>query len=117
MSEVTGVDPKMTAGIDLLAHTGATEVQIRYSDDEEPTVWFAVAIYDGEVWETGAAKDPTKAVMRLCETLIDGGQCVHCHRPSAFEANPAALTEEITGTTLCWYVWNPELAKFRRGCE
>ena len=107
--------PKMTAGITMLRRTGATQVQIRYSDDEQPVIWMAVAGYPGDRWETAASLDPERAVLRLCEQLIDGGQCTHCRRPAGFE--PDALESMPADRAFCWYQWDPELAVFRRGCE
>lgn len=78
-------EPKMTAAIALLGRTGAADIQIRYSDDEDPTVWFVVARYrtgpDGRPvrgdsepnrWDTAAGHHPTEALLRLCERTIDG---------------------------------------------
>jgi hypothetical protein len=47
-------DPdKMNAALEFLRRTGARQVQVRYSDDEDPVVWFVVAFFDG--------KNPSKA--------------------------------------------------------
>lgn len=92
-----------------------SQFQLRYSDDEEPTVWMAVGIYEG-AWECAAAPDPVRAVFRLCDQLIIGGVCTHCNRPSAFEEEPLGgpmpLDEDV-----CWYRYDPELNMFRRSCE
>lgn len=59
--------------------------------------------------------DPLRAVLRLLDRMIDGGECTHCHKPTAVSDNfaaPTPLAEHI-----CWYVFDPELATFRRGCE
>lgn len=92
-------------------------LQVRWSDDEVPTVWMATAKYqrgDEVRWEATGAMGPTQAVLRLCEILIDGGHCTHCSRPTGF-------TEHFDGMPLdqlvCWYQWDPELSTFRRGCE
>lgn len=112
------LDPRATAGIDMLRRVGASQVQLRFSDDEEPVVWIAVVglkqsrrrIYH----DAAAALDPTTAILRLCEKLIDGGQCAHCKRPTGFD--PDADTMPLN-ELVCWYQWDPELAVFRRGCE
>lgn len=121
-------DPRFAAALDLVRRTGATEVQIRYQDDEQPVVWLAVARHkmlagrpvrdthpDGELyWSAAAGMAPYAAVMALCETLVDGGTCIHCHRPTGF-------TEDYQSMPLadhfCWYQYDPELKKFRRSCE
>lgn len=122
-------DPKMIAATKMLQRTGAAALQIRYSDDEEPTVWFAVVQYrrgaDGlpkakgpiNAWETAAGRHPTEALLRLCEKVVDGGTCAHCHRPTIFHADlddaPLPGLDEL----MCSYEWDPELALFRRSCE
>jgi hypothetical protein len=77
-------DPVFIACTELIGRTGAASFQIRYSDDPEPVVWIAVASFDrdsGQVHETAAGMDPRTAAYRLCETVLDGGQCRHCARP------------------------------------
>ena len=81
-------EDKLLAAIAFIRRTGASSIQIRWSDDEKPTVWFVVAEYDGrashgmEGHEVDASLDPVRAALRLCERLADGGQCAHCGRPS-----------------------------------
>lgn len=108
-------DERIKAGVDLIGRTGAKQFQIRYSDDEKPVIWFAVAIWEDSKYETAAGADPLQAVMRLCERLIDGGICTHCNRPTALE------TMHVEGLPwdqfLCWYQYDPKLKTFRRGCE
>lgn len=111
---MTDVDPKLVGAVEVVGRTGAKDVQIRYSDDEQPTVWFAVANYGDGRWETDAGRCPVEAVLRLCERLIDGGICVHCDKPTAFDTSfDGAFLE----ASFCWWQWDPELTKFRRGCE
>lgn len=115
---MTDIDPKMgplfRAGVDLVRRAGATTFEIRYSDDNKPVVWMAIAEFD-KGWDAGAGIDPTHAVMRLLDQLIDGGSCTHCNRPTG-------VTTEWQHTmpfadTFCWYQYDPETEKFRRGCE
>lgn len=109
----------ITAAADMLGRTGIKQLQIRYSDDEEPTVWFAVGKWPaksgGEGYETASAMEPLRAVLRLCEQAMDGGQCQHCHRPSGFE--PDSIATMPVDQLICWYQYDPELRTFRRGCE
>lgn len=129
MTDTTQADPRLTAGLDLLRRTGCSTVEIRYSDDEQPVVWMAVAGYTAAgdpksgnparreartVHEAAAALDPTRAVLRLCEQLVDGGRCAHCHRPTGFEPN--TLDTMPADQLVCWYQYDPELQTFRRGC-
>lgn len=84
-------------------------------DDEEPTVWIAVALYPAKRWETDAGHDPLEAVLRLCARLVDGGRCTHCSRPTMFHAT---LEEPfVLERPFCIIEWDPELKTYRRGCE
>lgn len=108
-------DDRFLATIDMIKRTGASSFQIRYSDDEIPTVWFAVAGYEENHWESAGAMDPLTAAFRLLETLVDGGCCSHCGQPTG-------VTEDWEGRMpmgglICWYRYDPELKKFRRSCE
>ena len=112
---------KLLAAIEFIRRTGARQVQVRYSDDEKPTIWFVVAIYDGknpgnvEGVEVDASASPTRAALRLCERLADGGKCQHCQRPTGLE--PDLLLTMPFNEAICWYQYDPELKNFRRGCE
>ena len=116
---VSGLTPeneaKVLAGVHLIGRTGATNVQIRFSDEETPVVWMAVAIYESGA-EADGGLDPVTALMRLCERLVDGGECKHCHKPTAFYEDLIEVPT-LLGQTLCIYMWDPELKTFRRGCE
>lgn len=111
-------DPRLTAAIDLIGRTGAQQVQIRYSDDEQPTLWLVAAKFptdEGWAWEAAGAKGPLSAALRLLELVLDGGACAHCGKTSGvwewWEKTPSLHTH------ICWYVLDPELGKFRRSCE
>lgn len=109
---------KLLAGVELISHTGAATFQLRYSDDEEPVVWTAVASYVSKGpprWECAGALDPETAVLRLCEELIDGGQCTHCKRSTGFSAK--GDQDGFWPEVICWYLWNPKTEKFERSCR
>jgi hypothetical protein len=119
-------DPRFSAGIALLRRTGAKQVQVRYSDDEDPVIWMIVVAYvmrDGRpvgsgkvnTWETAAALSPLRAMFRLLDQLIDGGTCTHCGRPTGFMENAGSTGD--TDTVICWVMWDPEAKAFTRGCE
>lgn len=87
---------------------------MRWCEEEEPTIWMAMARWKG-TWEVAAAMDPNRALFRLCDQVIDGGKCQHCAKPTGFSLEfdgGMPLPEAI-----CWYVYDPELATIRRGCE
>jgi hypothetical protein len=121
-----GNDPRMLAGIQLVQRVGAKTFQLRYSDDEEPVVWMAVAghiVHDGKMasrgkvntYTVGAALTPARAVQRLLDELVDGGRCAHCDRPTGVEhdfASTMPLSDHV-----CWYQYDPELELYRRSCE
>jgi hypothetical protein len=107
-------EQRLNAGIALIGRTGAQVFQLRYSDDEEPTIWMAVSQH-GDHYETAAAMDPVRAVLRLAEALIDGGTCTHCGRPAGLE--PDHSEDMPLDNLFCWYQYDPELKTYRRGCE
>lgn len=105
---------RLGAVADIIGRTGATGFQIRYTDDETPTVWVAVAEFGDIGWETDSGRDPFEAAFRLAERLVDGGICSHCRRGTVLlidHTAPPLLPE------LCHYAYDPELKRFRRECE
>lgn len=121
MAEFT-MDPKFIQGIELLRHTGMSNFRIGFTDEDDgpPIVWHATATYarSKKTWhEVAGALEPVEAVMRLCEKLIDGGQCQHCRQLTIFyydePVDPGVFLESMG----CVYAWDPELKTFRRGCE
>jgi hypothetical protein len=108
---------EFTAGAELLAHTGMRSMQIRYQDELEPIIWMVVAEHerDGKPhYSVCADLNPVMAMMRLCEMLVDGGTCTHCHRVTMFVVPGQG---SMLGEALCHYEYDPELKKFRRDCE
>lgn len=103
----------LLALIDMVGHTGSESCQIRYSDDDQPVIWMAVGKW-GDRHEVGAATDPVTAAFRLLETVVDGGTCTHCKKPTGITQDFDDMPME---TLVCWYQYDPELKKFRRGCE
>jgi hypothetical protein len=117
------IEGKFTAALDLLGRTGVDEFTIRFCEEEEPTVWMAVAHWPerpGLVIDhsdaTGALT-PWLAVLRLCEAAVDGGTCIHCHKPTGIDDKPADELDKVTEAFICWYRYDPEMKTFRRSCE
>lgn len=108
-------DPRFKAALDLIGRTGADEFQIRYSDEDEPVIWMAYASYKEKGGEVAASLNPVIAVLRLAETLVDGGTCVHCKKPSGLDVD--SIDVMPADEFICWYQFDPELKTFRRGCE
>lgn len=121
MTEEREDNDKMRAGIDFIRRTGASQVQVRIFDEEYPHAWMAVAVYNGKNpakihgVECDAAMTATRAILRLCERVGDGGACVHCGKPTGFE--PDGLWSMPIPDKICWYQFDPELKVYRRGCE
>ncbi len=113
-------DPRFVAAVKLIERTGSKSFQIRFCDEEEPVVWIAIADYirDGKTYyKFGAAVNPITAVFRLLEDAIDGAECVHCHRPAAFEADSEDGLDLPGDSFICWYTYDPRTKTFRKGCE
>lgn len=104
---------RLTAAVDMLGRTGAGEVQLRFADDDEPVVWIAAARWKDH-WEAAAALNPLRALYRLCDQVIDGGECKRCGKPTGFspDLDPLPLDDLV-----CWYQYDPELKTVRGGCE
>lgn len=113
MTDPSPENPKYAACFTLLQRTGARQVQVRYHDDEEPVLWLAY----GE-WPHGAEAagglTPFRALFRLVESVVDGGRCAHCGKPSGITEHfePMPLDKAF-----CWWQWDPETELFRRSCE
>ena len=113
-------EDKLRAAVKFLRNTGAHQIQVRYSDDKQPIIWIAVALYkenqaDSNRVAVAASTTPTDAALRLCEQVADGALCTHCKRAVGFE--PKMLNRMPYDLLICWYQWDPELKTFRRGCE
>jgi len=121
--------PKFLAAVQMIERTGAQSFRIGWSDEDdgEPTVWYATATWGRDpatgrpmpkggrlAHEAAAAIHPEQAVLRLCEQVIDGGECSHCHLPTIFVPDSDTEVLDLIG---CVYAWDPELETFRRGCE
>lgn len=105
------------ACVDMVPRLGATSFELRYSEPEHagsPTVWIAIAEFGRRRHEVAAALDPATAAFRLLEVLVDGGQCTHCKRPTGITED---FTPQLAERFVCWYQYDPELKRFRRGCE
>lgn len=129
MDQTFADDPRFGAAITMLRSTGMLTFQIRYSDADEPVVWMCVGEWnlseDGrpvnhteegkKTYVVACGLHPFAALMRLCDEVVDGGTCNHCHKPTG-------ITTEWQHTMpmandICWYQYDPETKTFRRGCS
>lgn len=117
------VQDRLLACTDLVGRMGAQSFELRYSDDQKPVVWIAIAAFKARrhrnditrtIHECAAAIDPDRAALRLVEQLGDGGSCTHCKRPTGVSDDWEQMPLD---KMVCWYQYDPELKKFRRGCE
>lgn len=118
----------VVACVDMLGRTGAREFQIRFDEEQEPVVWVAVVGHSvvtpssikKRVWNAGAGMTPDDAAFNLVETVLDGGLCTHCGGVVGVERDWDSTPEIVRfpdGRMSCWTCYDPELKKFRRGCE
>lgn len=107
-------DPKLLAAVKLLGDLGVAEFQIRYDEEQDPIVWVAVGRW-GATFEVAGGMTPISAITRLLGAVADGGLCTYCKRPTGitFEWEHDMPLSDI----VCWWVYDPELEQFRRGCE
>lgn len=122
-----GDDARFVAAVALIGRTGADGFQIRYCEEEEPTVWIASAHWslidqpDVQIpdhFEAAGGMTPWRALYRLCEAVLDGGTCRHCHRPTMVDDKPPDdVMSAILEAAVCAYRYDPELDTFRRSCE
>lgn len=115
ISAADAQDPVFLACVDMIGRSGGKSFQIRYDDEQDPIVWVAVAELRGKAWECAGGKTPAEASFRLVEALYDGGICAHCDRPAGVTLDwksDMPLADEV-----CWWIWDPETAGFRRSCE
>lgn len=124
----------IVATADAIGRSGASQMQLRYSDDEQPVVWFAVATWSAEMLEklkpsgrddsssghseAMAAMTPVDALFRLLEKIIDGGTCTHCGQLTALvDPTEQNVTNLTRGIPACWWRYSPSLGKWQTGCE
>jgi hypothetical protein len=107
-------DPVFVAAYDFIARTGAKSIQLRYEDDNEPTIWNVYIDY-GYGHAVGAGLDPMRALKKVMDEIVDGGACAHCGRVTALADDWEA--DQLADEAICWIVYDPELQKFRRSCE
>jgi len=110
------VSKKLAAGMEVIGRTGAEFTQVRFCDEDEPTLWMAYARYPDGGQQVAAALDLEEAVMRLCAQLINGGSCRHCHRGTGF--TPRGLTTAVLDLSdICLTFWDDDAQAFTQACR
>jgi hypothetical protein len=60
--------------------------------------------------------NPLKAMFRLVEAVIDGGECTNCHRGTGisdtWDMQAMPMESEV-----CWWKYDPEQESFKRSCD
>jgi len=110
---------QVVAAVDMLGRTGAGAIQLRFSHDEEPVVWLAVALYEKGT-KVAAGLDPLMALLHLCEKVVDGATCTHCERQTAFlpdDDDPGFRQWLIRECRACVYGWDSATKRFARSCQ
>lgn len=123
------------AAIDMVRRTGCLNLEFRQSDPDKPKkgdhrfpiAYLALAYYNTKdglpqpanvkgkpVYIVGAGPTPTAAILHLLETIVDGGTCIHCSRPTGFE--PEDIDTMPLDSLFCWLQYDPETKLFRPGC-
>ncbi len=111
---------------ELIGRTRATEFEIGFQEDDE-TLWYAKAIYEGKDVEVRDRKGPTEAADALARRLLTGAKC-KCGKLVTLSDYGATAYGEVTladGTT--WTAeeaaaagqcrWTRVGAHWKRGCE
>jgi hypothetical protein len=118
-------DKKIAAAVEMIGRMGGKQFEIRFFEEQDddvfdPPIWIARAKFQDkghDVWEATGAMNPWRAIFRLLETLMDGGECTHCGKMTAVDENPPDFAISATEELVCWYRYDPELKTFRRQCE
>lgn len=124
------LEPKFLAALDLIRRTGAQSVAVRYSDDNEPVIWMVVAEHfvDRRGLPTSGKSEPVKkvhhtvgaglnvlrAAMVCAESMIDGGVCAHCAKPTAFDTDGDLPLNAIPWA--CVIRYDPFTDRFNNDC-
>jgi hypothetical protein len=114
----------LIAIVDMLERTGSVNFMLRYCDEDKPTVWMALAEYDGEhiaageKFQVAAAMHPIQAAFRLLESLVDGGRCTHCDRTTGvtLTTNDNSNLPKPIDSLVCWFVYDEQQQSFIRDC-
>jgi hypothetical protein len=121
---VSLIEGKFQAAVELLGRTGADQFQVRYCEEEEPTVWMSAAHWPEiedimpDHWDAAGGMSPWSSLLRLCEAAMNGGRCTHCNKMTSIDDQPYEEALGIlTESFVCWYRYDPELKTFRRSCE
>jgi hypothetical protein len=114
-------DSRFVAGTVMIGRMGATNFQVRFCEEEEPTVWIVSARWERnnkERWEAAGALDPGTAMYRFLELVMDGGACLHCGKVTSIDDLPATTPmDTVMDKMFCIYRYDPELRTYRRSCE
>lgn len=120
--------PRFAAAVKLIGRCGAVQFRIEHTDPADgPLVWTAIGVWGPGVMRAAADPSPLRAVLNLCELVIDGGVCAHCGKQSAFEPTVGGAlafreaSEDIAGAELtarvCIVTWDETTGEYRPTCR
>lgn len=108
-------DDRIVACIAMIGATGASQSEVRYSDDNDPVIWMGISKH-GEHYSVAAGMTPLEAIFRLTELLIDGGECTGCHLPTGI-SDKWDGSEMLLEGQVCWWKYDAAEKTFLRGCD
>lgn len=103
---------RLTAAVELVGRAAARSLELGWTDDDgpRPGEWYASAFYRGTRVTVEHQDGPAEAVENLAFRLLEGGQCVHCGRPTVIDGFRLA-----SGEPGC--IFRREGQHWLRGCD
>jgi hypothetical protein len=121
----------LTAGVELVGRTGATNFEVGYLHDDVPIEkagWWAKAQYRGTRITVENQPGPAEAVEALAERILTSAKCMHCGglvtlRPDGALAyvggrflDGTEITEDLA-RSMPQCRWRRVGPRWQRGCE
>lgn len=123
---------------DLIARTGARNLEIGYINDDPPHQWYARAQYNGDRIIAQDHDTPVDATDALAALILDGGRCTNClgitvtqtsanaRKPIQVDGRPVTAhlpraqqrrIERADSKSKPPCVWKRDGKAWRRGCD
>ncbi len=114
----TEAEAAMVACIDVVARSGATDVEFGHLEDDVPIEqarWWATATYRGKKLTIDEQRDPIDALMRLAERVCNNGTCTGCQRSVLLLTGQPGLW--IASKPRCLWQLDITGKQWVRGCD